>query len=73
MTCHRCSLAAASIVLSLYSHYGYCRDDFRQYMTISACPAAVVSLGTLSLPKKNQKGDAYSVYPGVFTRWMFGL
>ena len=23
--------------------------------------------------KENQKGDAYSVYPGVFTRWMFGL
>ena len=23
--------------------------------------------------KENQKGDAYSVYPGVFTPWMFGL
>ena len=72
ITCHRYSLAAASIVLSLYSHSGYCRDDSIQYMTISACPAAAVSLGTLS-QKKNQKGDAYSVYPGVFTRWMFGL
>ena len=72
MTCHRCSLAAASIVLSLYSHTGYCHDDSRQYMTIPACPALAVSLITLS-QKKNQKGDAYSVYPGVFTRWMFGL
>ena len=25
------------------------------------------------VPKENQKGDAYSVYLGVFTRWMFGL
>ena len=72
MAYHRCSLAAASIVLSLFSHSGYCRDDSRQYMTISACPAAAVSLGTLS-QKKNQKRDAYSVYPGIFTRWMFGL
>ena len=23
--------------------------------------------------KRCQKGDAYSVYPGIFTRWMFGL
>ena len=53
MTCHRCSLAAASIVLSLYSHSGYCRDDSRQYMTISACPAAVVFLGPC--PKKEPK------------------
>ena len=63
MTCHRCSLAAASIVLSLYSHSGYCRDDSRQYMTISACPAAVVFLGTLSR-KRTKKGTPTVYIPG---------
>ena len=63
MTCHRCSLAAAIIVLPLYSHSGYCRDDSRQYITIPACPAAAASLGTLS-QKRTKRGRLQCISRG---------
>ena len=44
-------------------HSGYRRDDSRQYMTISACLAAVVFLGTLS-QKRTKKGTPTVYIPG---------
>ena len=47
-TFHRLSLSAACIMLSVYSQPSY--PSSRQNMTISTCPAAAASLGTLSQP-----------------------
>ena len=45
---HRLSLSAACTMLSAYSQPSY--PSSRQNMTISTCPAAAASLGTLSQP-----------------------
>ena len=63
ISCRRKVILWSMILLSIFG-------SWRKTRTVESGQDQDRSVGFL---KENQKADVYSVYPGVFTSWMFGL